>query len=103
MTGARVELSDRDRAILRAVAAGEGELTRSCEPDLYLEGRCCSDQVAVHRLTHAGLITTTATTATAITSATASAAAGHRTPARLTPAGHQLVHTAVATDQGVRR
>jgi hypothetical protein len=52
-----VELSHRDRAILRAVAAGEGELTRSYEPDLYLEGRCCSNQAAVHRLTHAGLIT----------------------------------------------
>ena len=92
-----VELSHRDRAILRAVAAGEGELTRSYEPDLYLEGRCCSDQAAVHRLTHARLITTTTATTTV------TAAAGHRVPARLTAAGHQLVHTAVVTDRGVRR
>lgn len=51
-----VVLSVRDRAILREVAAGRAELTISAEPDLFLEGRCCCDQLAAHRLAHAGLI-----------------------------------------------
>jgi hypothetical protein len=39
-------LSGRDRAILRAVAAGGAELVFGAEPDLLLQGRCCCDQVA---------------------------------------------------------
>ena len=34
-------LSGRDRAILRAVAAGGAELVLGTEPDLFLDGRCC--------------------------------------------------------------
>ena len=49
-------LSHRDRAILRAVAGGTAQLLVSAEPDLFLDGRCCSDQLAARRLAHAGLI-----------------------------------------------
>jgi hypothetical protein len=49
-------LSARDRAILAAVAAGGAELVWGAEPDLYLDGRCCSDQAAAHRLVRSRLI-----------------------------------------------
>lgn len=49
-------LSHRDRAILRAVAAGRASVTPSSEPDLYIDGLCCCDQTAAHNLCHAGLI-----------------------------------------------
>jgi len=49
-------LSRRDRAILRAVAGGHAELVFGTEPDLIIDGRCCCDQTAAHRLAHAGLI-----------------------------------------------
>lgn len=49
-------LSHRVLAMLRAVAAGRGELTRSCEPDLRIDGLPCCDQVAAHELVHAGLV-----------------------------------------------
>ncbi len=75
-----VELSHRDRAILRAVADGSAELLVGAEPDLFVEGRCCTDQLAVHRLARAGLIV-----------ATAPASPGQRVTARLTVAGQTLV------------
>jgi hypothetical protein len=50
------QLTGRERAILRAVAAGSAELTGGREPDLLLDGRYCCDQGAVHRLVRAGLI-----------------------------------------------
>jgi hypothetical protein len=50
------QLTGRERAILRAVAAGSAELTGGREPDLLLDGRYCCDQAAVHRLVRAGLI-----------------------------------------------
>ena len=49
-------LSGRDRAILRAVAAGGAELQLGAEPDLFLDGRCCCDQTAAHQLVRAGFI-----------------------------------------------
>ena len=52
----QARLTGRDRAILRAVAAGTAELTGGSEPDLLLDGRYCCDQAAVHRLARAGLI-----------------------------------------------
>jgi hypothetical protein len=58
-----VTLTGRDRAILRAVAAGGAELLIGAEPDLLLDGRCCCDQVAAHRLAHRGLIAPTRTAA----------------------------------------
>jgi len=64
-------LTHRDRAIQRAVAAGSAQLVADAEPDMYLDGRACSDQFAAHRLVHAGLI----------------AAIGPRAPANTSPLG----------------
>ena len=69
-------LTGRDRAILRAIARGGAELVAGSEPDLLLDGRCCCDQVAVHRLARNGLI-----------AAVGTAAFGQRVAACLTPAG----------------
>lgn len=55
-TDANHPLTARDRAILAAVAAGGAELVWGAEPDLYLDGRCCSDQAAAHRFVRHGLI-----------------------------------------------
>jgi len=71
------KLTHRDRAILRAVAGGTAELSISSEPDLFVDGRFCCDQLAVRRLAHAGLI-----------AGARPAATGQRVPARLTEAGH---------------
>jgi hypothetical protein len=79
-TATATALSNRDRAILRAVAAGGAEVSCGAEPDLFLDGRCCSDQVAAHRLARAGLI-----------AATVPGAVGQRVPARLTPAAVELM------------
>ena len=70
-------LTYRDRAILRAVAGGTAELSVSSEPDLFVDGRFCCDQLAAHRLAHAGFI-----------AGARPAATGQRVPARLTEAGH---------------
>ena len=50
------ELNHRARALLRAIAAGRAEVTRSSEPDLKVDGLLCSDQVAARELAHAGLV-----------------------------------------------
>jgi len=73
-------LSFRDRAILRAVAGGNAQLSVSSEPDLFVDGRFCSDQVAARRLAHAGLI-----------AAATPADAGARVLAELTAAGRELL------------
>jgi hypothetical protein len=73
-------LTRRDHAILRAVATGRAELVYGAEPDLLLDGRCCCDQAAAHRLARAGLI------APAI-----AAKVGQRVVACLTPAGTALL------------
>jgi hypothetical protein len=73
-------LTHRDRAILRAVAGGRAQLLVSSEPDLFLDGRCCSDQMAARRLAHAGLIAPTGPGRT-----------GQRVPAALTRAGQELL------------
>jgi hypothetical protein len=73
-------LSHRDRAILRAVGAGTAERVVWVAPDLFLDGRCCGDQVAAHRLARAGLI-----------AAACPARAGERVRAELTSAGRQLL------------
>jgi hypothetical protein len=76
-------LSRRDRAILRAVAAGGAELAIGAESDPFFDGRCCCDQSAAHRLVHTGLI-----------AAAALGLVGHRVAAALTPAGMQALGTA---------
>jgi hypothetical protein len=75
-TQAALELTFRDRAILRAVAGGGAELTGGAEPDLFLDGRCCADQLAAHRLARAGLI-----------AGVGSGAPGGRSPPRPTAVG----------------
>ena len=73
-------LSGRDRAILRAVAAGGAELVLGAEPDLLLDGRYCCDQSAAHHLVRTGLI-----------AAATLGMVGRRVAAGLTPAGHQAL------------
>jgi hypothetical protein len=76
MDGTETPLSHRDRAILREVGRGGAELSTGTERDLFLDGRCCADQVAAHRLARTGLIV-----------ATAPGVAGQRVAARLSVAG----------------
>jgi hypothetical protein len=73
-------LSGRDRAILRAVAAGGAELALGTEPDLFFDGRCCCDQSAAHYLVRAGLI-----------AAASLGLVGQRVTATLTTAGRQAL------------
>lgn len=70
------ELNYRERATLRAVARGGAEMTLSVEPDLFIDGLACCDQVTGHRLARLGLIV-----------ATHQGRAGERVPARITEAG----------------
>jgi hypothetical protein len=73
-------LSGRDRAILRAVAAGGAELQLGSEPDLFFDGRCCCDQSAAHQLVRAGFI-----------AAATLGLVGRRVAATLTAAGHEAL------------
>jgi hypothetical protein len=82
-TTATVQLTGRDRAILRAVAGGTAELSGGAEPDLFLDGRCCCDQPAAHRLVRLGLIAPAAT-----------GPVGRRVPAHVTSEGWALIATA---------
>jgi hypothetical protein len=54
------ELSHRDRAVLRAVAAGRCVVSGNIGMSLLIDGRYCSDQFAGLRLSGAGLIATSA-------------------------------------------
>ncbi|MEV7043748.1 hypothetical protein [Amycolatopsis sp. NPDC051061] len=67
-------LTDRERAILHAVAAGRAELLVSCAPDLRIDGGWC-DHTAVTRLVLDGWIRPVRP-----------AAAGELVPAQLTDA-----------------
>ncbi|MBB4689358.1 hypothetical protein [Amycolatopsis jiangsuensis] len=51
-----IELNHRERATLRAVAAGHAEISCSCEPDLFVDGLSCSDQTTTRALVRRGLI-----------------------------------------------
>jgi len=66
-------LNHRDRAVLRAVAAGRCEISATAARTLVVDGLCFADQFAGPRLTAAGLV---------------AAGAG---PARLTPSGQALL------------
>jgi len=74
------ELTHRHYALLRAVEAGRCELSCSCEPALFIDGRSCCDQMATRVLTSAGLIGHAGT-----------GPVGHRVPARLTAAGRAVL------------
>lgn len=69
-------LNHRQLAMLRAVAGGRAEITRSCEPDLYVDGLPCCDQGTVRELVHAGLLRAAGT-----------GSIGHRVTAALTDLG----------------
>jgi hypothetical protein len=71
------QVTCRELAMLRAVAAGRAELIRSCEPDLYIDGLCCCDQYTAHQLARRGLLR-----------ATAPGRIGERVRAELTATGH---------------
>lgn len=73
-------MTGRDRALLRAVAAGRAEMTCSCEPDLFVDGLCFCDQFAAHQLAHQGLIRPAAP-----------GPVGQRVRAELTPAGRSAL------------
>jgi hypothetical protein len=50
------EVCGRDRAVLRAVAAGRCQLRAGCEPQLIVDGLSCADSAAARRLIAAGLL-----------------------------------------------
>ncbi|MFB9726402.1 hypothetical protein [Haloechinothrix salitolerans] len=67
-------------AMLRAVSQHRAEMTCSCEPDLYIDGVTCCDQVTAHDLARYRLIHPMRL-----------GAIGQRVPAGLTAAGHALL------------
>jgi len=77
---ATATLSKRDRAVLRAIAAGRCQVSGGCGTTLLVDGLCCADQFAGARLTGAGLIAASGSTGG---------------PARLTPIAVALL---AATD-----
>ena len=80
MNAATATLNKRDRAVLRAVAAGRCQVSGGCGTTLVIDGLCCADQFAGARLTGAGLIAASGSTGG---------------PARLTPIAVALL---AATD-----
>jgi hypothetical protein len=79
MTMTTTALSYRDRAVLRAIAAGRCEISDLVAVSLVIDGLSCCDQLVGPRLARAGLI----------------AARGSRPgPARLTPSGQALLEAA---------
>jgi hypothetical protein len=77
-TTATTQLSHRDRAVLRAVAAGRCEISETFGRNLVIDGVWFTAQFAGPRLTDAGLI----------------AAGPQGSPARLTPSGRALLEAA---------
>ena len=71
-------LSHRDRAVLRAVAAGRCQIAAGAGAPLVIDGIGCCDQLVGPRLIKAGLI----------------AAVARPGPARLTAAGHAVLTAA---------
>jgi hypothetical protein len=55
-TATITQLSGRDRAVLRAIAAGRCVVSGESGHPLTIDGFCCADQFAKTRLTCAGLI-----------------------------------------------
>ena len=56
MSGSGVELTHRAMAMLKAVAAGRAQMSCSCEPDLFVDGFACCDQITAHALAHGGYL-----------------------------------------------
>jgi hypothetical protein len=83
----------RHVAVLRAVAAGRAELSVSRVPDVYVDGRCCTDHTVAGVLTAAGLIFAPRATAAPL---------GSRVPAQLTDKGAALLAAAGGELRSVR-
>ncbi|WP_154676464.1 hypothetical protein [Amycolatopsis benzoatilytica] len=43
-------------AMLKAVAQQRAEMSTSCEPDLFVDGFACCDQMTAHALAHGGYV-----------------------------------------------
>jgi hypothetical protein len=85
MTTTTTALSYRDRAVLRAIAAGRCVISDMAGVSLVIDGMGCCDQLVGPRLARAGLI-----------------AAGSRPgPARLTPSGQAVLAAATPSGQAV--
>ena len=80
MTATVITVTARQVAMLRAVAAGRAELSCSRVPDLYVDGRPCTDHGASAALAAAGLVTGTGV-----------GRVGERRPARLAPVAVALL------------
>jgi hypothetical protein len=72
-------LTNRHRAMLKAVDAGRAEALCGCAPDLLIDGRYC-DHLAAHELFRAGLI-----------AVVAPGSVGQRVAARLTDTGRSVL------------
>jgi hypothetical protein len=70
------EICGRDRAVLRAVAAGRCELRAGCEPVLVVDGVRCADSGVATRLIAAGLVVEPVGSTTARLTAAGRLAAG---------------------------
>ncbi|SMD26475.1 hypothetical protein [Kibdelosporangium aridum] len=84
---AGLSVSRRELAMLHAIAAGRGEITGSCEPDLFIDGLACCDQSAAHHLAHTGLV-----------HATRPARVEQRVPVELATPGHAVLATLASTN-----
>lgn len=51
-----IQLNRRERATLLAVAQGRAEMSCSSEPDLFIDGIACCDQVTAHHLARLDLV-----------------------------------------------
>jgi hypothetical protein len=76
-------VSGRDRALMRAIAAGRCQLGAGVEPVLLIDGIVCADSSAGYRLVAAGLIAPPD-------------ASGPLGPAVLTSAGHAALASTAA-------
>jgi hypothetical protein len=76
MSTTAAPLSNRDRAVLRAVAAGRCEISPGTSGVLVIDGLCFADQFAGLRLTSAGLIAAATETGRALLTASGRALLG---------------------------
>lgn len=80
MSPVPADLPRRALSMLRAVAIGRAEMTCSCEPDLYIDGLACCDQMTARFLVRTELICPARP-----------GAIGQRVPVRLTTAGRAVL------------
>jgi hypothetical protein len=76
-----LNLTGRDRALLRAVAAGRCDITATGVPDLRVDGRWFCDQTRAHALIAAGLLVRTGGTTPSVTPAGRAALDEYERPA----------------------